>query len=74
MAIFKHESYSDCRVATGDDEFDSEHSNHLRVTGKELIRAINEEGLTDKIWARVLKSRTKAHNDLMENIHGAQLD
>lgn len=71
MAILKYESYSNCRISTGDDEFDSEHNEQLSISGKELIAAINAENVTDKIWARVLKNRSRAHQSLMDKIPGA---
>ena len=74
MAILKYESYSSWKIATGDDEFDSEHSEQLSVTGKELVRAINEENVTDRIWARVLKQRSKSHEELLSRIPGAMTD
>jgi hypothetical protein len=70
MAIFKHESYSNCKIATGDDEFDSEFSEHLSVSGKELIAAINAENIADRLWARILKNRSASHESLMKKIPG----
>ena len=70
MAIFKYESYDHCRVATGDDEFDSEFSDHLKVSGKELISSINAENVADKLWARILKNRSATHESLMKKIPG----
>lgn len=74
MAFLKHDSYSGFRILTGDDAFDSEHVDHLRVTPTEIITAINAENLTDRLFARILTDRSKAHRALADKIPGATID
>lgn len=71
MAIIKFNSYDSWGIATGDDEFDADMGDQLRVTGKEVVRAINAENMTDVLFARILKDRSAAHESLMKKIPGA---
>lgn len=74
MALLKYSSYSDIRVDTGDESFDEDLKDQLMMTTKELISAINAENLTDRIFARLLTQRSKAHQRLCEKIPGATTD
>jgi hypothetical protein len=71
MAVLKEDTYNGFTVITGDDEIDSDGGEQLKISAKELKAAINAENLTDQIFGRVLRNRSKMHQALMEKIPGA---
>ena len=72
MALLKHDSYENWSVDLGDDSIKAEMGDQLSVTSKELSNAINMENLTDRIFARILKNRSKAHEALLEKVPAAK--
>lgn len=70
MAIFKKE-YSNWEVDLGDPSIKAELGEQLKVSDAELCTAINAENVSDKLFARVLKIRSKSHKALLERIPGA---
>lgn len=55
----------------GDDGLNSELSTQLRITGEELGRAIMQENVSDKLFARILKNRQLDHKRLLDQVPGA---
>jgi hypothetical protein len=75
MALLKRSGTyggSGWEVDLGDDLIKSEMGEQLRISDAELSMAINMENLTDKLFARILKNRSKAHQTLLEKIPGAK--
>ncbi len=70
MAIFKGDGYNSVRVETGDEDIDKNADQQLHVTIKELLSAINAEGLADQIFGRLLTLRKKMFDDLTNKIAG----
>jgi hypothetical protein len=71
VAILKDEGYgAGFEVKTGDDDFDAEMGEQLKLSTKELRAAINAENLTDQLFARVMRDRKKKHEALLEKIPG----
>ncbi len=71
MAIIKAgQGYSggDFRIETGDQPFDSEFEQMLRVSKEELIASIIGEGVVDKLWKRIQKIRSQKHEQMMSRI------
>ena len=71
VAVLKTDSYNGWTVDLGDDEIAAEMGDQLKITTKELGSAINQENVTDRLFARILKNRSKAHQALMDKIPGA---
>ena len=44
----------------------------LHVSDAELLKAINQENLTDRIFGRILRNRSKSHAALMAAVPGAE--
>jgi hypothetical protein len=73
MALLKKGSYGDgWEVDLGDESIKSEMREQLKVSNVELAAAINMENFTDKLFARVLKNRSKAHEALLDKVPGAR--
>ena len=72
MAILKHDGYSNWSIVTGDDTFDSDMDEQLKVSTKELAAAINAENVTDQLFSRILTNRSKAHKAMMEKVPGVK--
>lgn len=73
MALLKKGTYSGhWEVDLGDPSIKAELGDQLMVTDSELAAAINMENSTDKIFARILKNRSKAHQALLEKVPGAK--
>lgn len=43
----------------------------LTLTSAELIKSINQENLADRLFARILRNRSKSHEALMAHVPGA---
>lgn len=71
MALMKRE-YSNWTVDLGDESIKAEMSEQLKVTDAELSAAINMENVTDVLFARILKNRSKAHQMLLDRVPGAR--
>ncbi len=72
MAILKSDGYQGWTVDLGDEEVQAEMGDQLKVSNKELGSAINAENVTDRIFARILKNRSRAHKALLSKIPGAK--
>ena len=59
-------------IDLGDPNIKAEMGEQLTITDNELLAAINMENVTDKLFARVLKNRSKAHQTLLEKVPGAR--
>ena len=71
MALMKRE-YSNWTVDLGDESIKAEMGEQLKVTDAELSAAINMENVTDVLFARILKNRSKAHQMLLDRVPGAR--
>lgn len=67
MALFKQD-YQGWVVDLGDDTIKAEMGEQLKVTPAELSSAINMENIADRLFARVLKNRSKAHQALLDKV------
>ena len=76
MSLIKYDGggYQCWKVITGDDEVDAEQTDQLTITAKELAAAINAQNVSDQLFARILKNRSKAHESLRSKIPGARDD
>lgn len=61
---------SDYSFKTGDDAFDNDNKEELQYSKEELLRAINVEGLTDKLFKRCMKERSRKHEALIAALKG----
>jgi len=66
--IIKH-SYSGYNINTGDETFDTELGDQLKVTADEICRALNSmpKGV-EELFKRVLKVRRDAQDDLVRRM------
>jgi len=71
MALFKSD-YDGWEVDLGDPAIKAELGEQLKVTREELNAAINMENVSDKLFARILKNRSKAHQLLLEKVPGSK--
>lgn len=72
MALIKHDGYNTWTVDLGDESIKAEMGEQLKVTAAELSSAINMENVTDTLFARILKNRSKAHQMLLDKVPGAR--
>lgn len=72
MALLKHDSYNSWEVDLGDATIKSEMGDQLKITSAELSSAINMENITDKIFSRILKNRSRAHQALLDKVPGSK--
>lgn len=73
MALLKKGQYgNDWQVDLGDPKVEAEMGDQLKVTDSELLAAINAENLSDRIFARLLTNRSKAHQRLLDLVPGAK--
>lgn len=71
MALLKKSGYgSDYEVDLGQDVEDVQ-KEQLTITQAEMLKAINQENLTDRIFARILNNRSKSHQALLNAVPGA---
>jgi hypothetical protein len=70
MATIKKTGYDTWEAKTGDETIDKEYGDQLKVTAEELSRAIAVENVSDKLFARILKNRSKAHKALIDSVPG----
>ena len=68
MALIKADGYNSIRVETGDTDLDEGEKHQLQVTIEELMAAINQENCTDKLFARIMTSRTASHQRLLASV------
>jgi hypothetical protein len=69
MALLKLGTYGNgWEVDLGDPSIKAEMPTQLVVTNEELAGAINMENVTDRIFARILKNRSKAHQMLLDKV------
>jgi hypothetical protein len=75
MALLKNErGYNGgFEVDLGQDVEDVQ-KEQLSITSAELLKAINQENLTDRIFGRVLRNRTKSHQSLLAAVPGASAE
>lgn len=73
MAIFKKDNYSDLRIVTGDDDFDSQFTEQLKISMSELVSAINAVNVTDTIWKQILLERSRSHETLIAKVPGVKI-
>lgn len=66
MSLLKNDSYGTWTFDLGDEQ--------LKVSASELTSAINMENITDRIFARVLKNRSRAHQMLLDKVPAAKED
>lgn len=73
MALLKSSGYSggSLEVDLGQDVEDVQ-KEQLQISNAELLKAINQENLTDKIFARILRNREKSMRNLIEAVPGAK--
>lgn len=69
MALLKAE-YNGFKIDLGE-ELEDVQKEQLTVSSAELVKAINGENLTDRVFARILKNRTKSHQVLLDAVPGA---
>lgn len=72
MALLKSDGYNGWEVDLGDDSIKVEMGDQLKITNKELSASINMENLTDRIFARILQNRSKAHQMLLDKVPAAK--
>lgn len=74
MALLKSDGYSSggFEVDLGDVPDDVQ-KEQLHVFVSELLKAINQENLTDRIFGRILLNRTKSHAALLAAVPGANV-
>jgi hypothetical protein len=74
MALLRKDTggYGSWEVDLGDPAIKAELGEQLKISGDELLSAINAENVTDKIFARILKNRSKAHAALLDKVPGAK--
>jgi hypothetical protein len=73
MALIKKSQYGlGWDVDLGDPSIKAEMGDQLTVSNEELAAAINMENVTDKLFSRVLKNRSKAHQALLDRVPGAR--
>lgn len=72
MALIKKDSYGGWSVDLGDDAIKAEMGEQLKISDNELASAINMENVTDVLFARILKNRSKAHQALLDKVPGAR--
>lgn len=72
MALLKHDTYSNWEVDLGDPTIKAEMGDQLKVSNSELLTAINMENVTDTLFARILKNRSRAHQALLDKVPGAK--
>lgn len=68
MAILKAGNYDDFKIETGDEAFDTEFADMLKVSKTELIAAVIGEQFTDKIWARIQRIRSQKHETMLKRL------
>lgn len=71
MALLKNDKYEGYTIDLGE-TLDDVQEEQLKITHAELTKAINQENLTDKVFARILTNRTKSHQALMDAVPGAK--
>lgn len=72
MALIKKAEYGEWEVDLGDPAIKAEMGDQLKVTSHELSAAINMETLADRLFGRILKNRSKAHQALLDKVPGAK--
>jgi hypothetical protein len=72
MALLKKSQYGGWEFDLGDDTIKAELEEQLKVTESEIASAINMENVADKLFARVLKNRSKAHQALLDKVPGSR--
>jgi len=73
MALFKSDGYnSSTKIDLGDDQLNDEMGDQLKIDNKELMKAINQENLTDQIFKRILVNRETRFKLLKEAVPGAK--
>ena len=70
MALLKSEGYDSFAVDLGE-TLEEVQKEQLKVSPAELTKAINQENLTDRIFARILTNRSKSHQALIDAVPGA---
>ena len=72
MALLKAGSYGGAgfEVDLGE-TVDDVQTEQLHISDAELLKAINQENVTDRIFGRILRNRSKSHQALMAAVPGA---
>lgn len=70
MALLKTEQYGSGFSVDLGEKLEDVQEEQLKLTSAEIIKAINQENLTDRIFARILRNRSKSHEALMNAIPG----
>jgi hypothetical protein len=73
MALLKSKGYDGFEVDLGE-EVEDVQKEQLKVSQAEMMKAINQENLTDRIFGRILQNRSKSHKALLETVPGATRD
>ncbi len=71
MALLKSDGYDGLTIDLGETVEDVQEE-QLKITRAELVKAINQENLTDKTFARILTNRAKSYRALMDAVPGAK--
>ena len=71
MALLKVNSYDSFQIDLGE-EIEDVQAEQLKITSAELVKAINQENLTDRLFGRILTNRSKSHQALMDAVPGAK--
>ncbi len=71
MALLKNGGYEGLTIDLGE-EVEDVQKEQLKISSAELVKAVNQENLTDKVFARVLTNRAKSYQALMEAVPGAK--
>lgn len=74
MALIKQPSgYGSSFTVDLGEKLDDVQEEQLNVTAAELIKAINQENITDRLFARILRNRSKSHEALLVSLRLAGL-
>lgn len=73
MALLKKDGYGDSWSVDIGQDLEDVQKEQLCVSAAELLKAINQENLTDRIFARVLQNRTRSHQALLDAVPGAKV-
>lgn len=70
MALIKTDGYSGFLVDLGE-KLEDVQDEQLKLTAAEIVKAINQESLADRIFGRILRNRSRSHEALLNHVPGA---
>lgn len=72
MALLKADrGYNGTYTVDIGEKLDDVQEEQLTITPAELLKAINQEALTDRLFGRILRNRSKSHEALLNAVPGA---